>query len=974
VVFDKLANRWLISQFTTGAVGGTYFQCVAISTTADATGTYARYAFALPGGIFGDYPHFGVWTDAYYMMAHGFSSSGGTGSYVAGVFAAMDRAKLLAGDPTATWQVILDSEEGGHLPADLDGVTPPPTGAPGVFLSLHSNGMWFYRMKVDFAVPANTTRTLQGIAPVAPSTGACTFAATPGTCIPQPGSTRLLDSLGDRLMFRAAYRNFLDHESIVVSHSVDPSILGVVSGVRWYDFRLSGSPDATCTTFPCTWQQGTIGDIESGRSRWNPSIAMDGAENILVAYSTTGKVANTENHTIRYTGRAKNDPRNTMTVPEAIIATGIRNNTGSSRWGDYSSLSVDPFDDCTLWSVNQYYPATTAWSTRVASAVFPTGSGPGECQPTTCPTRPAAAPGVVGASVPGDNQIQVTWSPLVPTPGAYAIQRAGGACGSEGTYQALAVVPGDQTSYTDTTVQGGLNYSYRVVAASDAAGRCQGFVASACMGATATGTCNLKPAFAGALTATSRDTATCGVQLSWAPATSACPLTPTMRYNIFRGTAPDFTPSPANRIATCVPGPTSYIDGSVQASGVTYYYLVRAEDDSTINGGECGGGNEESNGIVVAGTAYGPGTQASPGTWADGGGDGTAFLRLNTRLTGETNDLAWRFIKTTTDPGANHTPGGAFAYRNAGPTPADVYTADTCSTLETPPLTVGATSVNLKFWEKHQIEYHWDGVVVEFNVNDSGWLGVAAPSNLPAEGCDPADVVTGWESFSCTGAPPANACGYETLDFGYNGPLATGTSCANWATSTTPTTYGHRCHAITGLSPSDTIKFRWRFTSDPGAEYSGFWLDDIAVTNVLLPNACVIDQCAGQPNGQGCSDGNACTTGEVCGGGVCGGGLPIVPTPLNDTIGFATDSTTLSWSDPPGNYNVYRGSFANGAAWSYNQTCLDPHTAASSTVDPAVPPLGSMFFYLVSRDTPCGESGLGSNSAGVPRPNPSPCP
>ena len=258
VLYDKVANRWLISQFTSAASGGVYYQCVAISTTANAAGTYARYAFAVPdsdnsgGGDFGDYPHYGVWTDAYYVMAHNFTTSASGGSFLGGLFGAMDRTKMLAGDPTATWQVIVDPLEGGHMPADLDGFTPPPGGAPGIFTSLHSDGMHLYRMKVDFTTPANTAKTLQAIMPIAPASAACGG----GTCIPQPQSAFTIASLGDRLMFRLAYRNFIDHESLVVSHSVDPGVTGVVSGVRWYDFRISGQPDAVCASYPCTYQQG----------------------------------------------------------------------------------------------------------------------------------------------------------------------------------------------------------------------------------------------------------------------------------------------------------------------------------------------------------------------------------------------------------------------------------------------------------------------------------------------------------------------------------------------------------------------------------------------------------------------------------------------------------------------------------------------------------------------------------------------
>src|SRR6185503_6206723 len=139
--------------------------------------------------------------------------------------------------------------------------------------------------------------------PIAPFSAACGG----GSCIPQPGTTTTVGSLADRLMFRAAYRNYVDHESLTVTHSVDPSVAGVVSGVRWYDFRLSGTPDATCPAYPCVYQQGTVADVTNGRSRWMSSIAMDPGETILVGYSTTGKVAGPENHSTRYTGRAKAD-------------------------------------------------------------------------------------------------------------------------------------------------------------------------------------------------------------------------------------------------------------------------------------------------------------------------------------------------------------------------------------------------------------------------------------------------------------------------------------------------------------------------------------------------------------------------------------------------------------------------------------------------------------------------------------------
>jgi hypothetical protein len=844
VLYDKLANRWLISQFTSGAdAGGNFYQCVAISKTPDATKEYYRYAFAVPdgngknGGDFGDYPHYGVWPDAYYVMAHSFDNDPDGFAFVAAEFSAMDRTKMLAGDPTATWQVILDPSEGGHMPADLDGFAPPPAGAPGIFTSVHPDGMYLYRMKVDFTTPANTVKTLQAKMPIAPASAACGG----GDCIPQPNNPTTLDSLADRLMFRLAYRNFVDHESLVVTHSVDPGIPGVVSGVRWYEFRISGEPDAVCSTYPCTYQQGTIADEPNGRSRWMGSMSQDGAGNILVGYSATGTVEATDAHSIRYTGRANNHPLGTMTVPEAIIVTGNRNETADNtlgtlpgRWGDYSSMSIDPADDCTFWYATEYYkqPGATnfEWSTRIASASFSAT----QCQPSTCTNRPTSAPNISTASAIAPNQIQVTWAAITPAAGSYAVERAIGAVGSEGLYQPVGFVPGTSTSFIDTAVQGGVTYSYRVIAATDSSGRCQALVHSGSASATATGNCNLKPFFGGATSTTSLDNPTCGITVNWTPATSGCPFRQ-IKYNIYRGTVPDFVPGPNNRIASCVPGPSSYTDTNALTNGVTYYYVVRAEDNTTGNGGACGG-NEEGNTNVISGTAYGSGTFSTPITWTDGGGDVTSFLRLNV----DSPDAAWRFVRTAEDPGANHTPGGDYAYRNAGPGPDALYGDLQCSIAETPVLTVGATNVNLTYWERHQLEKNWDGIAIEYSLNGGAWTDLPAPSNSSASGCMSSDVTGDYATLECTeptAGDPINACKLPATKPVITGPASAGVDCTTYMTGGL-TNYARRCHRLNGLTPGDKIQFRWKFTSDPGAAFRGFYLDDIAVTNIGVPNSC----------------------------------------------------------------------------------------------------------------------------------------
>src|SRR6266446_8267615 len=168
MLYDKLADRWLISQF---AVAGSVpnHECIAISQTRDATGAYYRYDFSLLpfGSNFYDYPKIGSWPDAYYMAMNVFNSSGT--AYLGTEPFAFDRNKMLCGQ-TAT--VISPgvvgtpaSNEDPLMPADIDGTVLPPPGAPNSFLEFpditgnnaNTYRLWHYH--VDFSVPTNSTFT-----------------------------------------------------------------------------------------------------------------------------------------------------------------------------------------------------------------------------------------------------------------------------------------------------------------------------------------------------------------------------------------------------------------------------------------------------------------------------------------------------------------------------------------------------------------------------------------------------------------------------------------------------------------------------------------------------------------------------------------------------------------------------------------------------------------------------------------------
>ena len=386
VVYDQLANRWVLSQFVAQPTDTEqYAECFAVSTTSSATGSYYLYEFDF-GRTFHDYPKLGVWPDAYYMSSNEFPDGSQT-SAGAGAFA-FERAKMLAGQPA---RVVYFDESAynpaggqyiGQLPTDLDGSTLPPAGSPNLFAEIDdastipptdgSDGfvLRLWKFHVDWANPSNSTFGDNGQPsyklPVAPYVRLqCTYGY--GDCAPQKGGPQQLDILGDRLMFRMNYRNFGSYASVLLNHTVKADAR---SGIRWYELRIPKGGD------PSIYQQGTYAptdDLTNPIWRWMGSIAQDKKGDIAAGYSASGP----NNYpSVRYTGRAAGDPLGQMTQAEQVAYTGTGPQTeAEGRWGDYSDLTIDPSDNCTFWYTQEYLGTDTVvigtWRTRVVSFKFP---------------------------------------------------------------------------------------------------------------------------------------------------------------------------------------------------------------------------------------------------------------------------------------------------------------------------------------------------------------------------------------------------------------------------------------------------------------------------------------------------------------------------------------------------------------------------------------------------------------------------
>jgi hypothetical protein len=357
VTYDKAAGRWVISMVAFNDSFTDNDICVAVSTSSDATGTFNLYSFSFTN--LPDYPKLGVWPDAYYVNANRFVSPT---IFVGALTCALDRAAMLAGSAATRICFPRPTSDFSLLPADLDGATPPPAGSPNYQLELAtSTTLKLYKFHVDFAVPANSTFTGPTVIPVAPYTEACPVT---GTCIPQPSPGERLDSLGDRLMHRLAYRNFGTHEALVANHSIKAIGTGnAASMVRWYEIRSPGSS-------PFVFQRGAVGGGTSGVARWMGSIAMDKTGDIALGYSKSGRKVNPS---IEYVGRIPTDVKGKMESPKLIVAGAGVQTASDHRWGDYSSMAIDPSDDCTFWYAQEYYKTTGAfnWVTRLASFKFP---------------------------------------------------------------------------------------------------------------------------------------------------------------------------------------------------------------------------------------------------------------------------------------------------------------------------------------------------------------------------------------------------------------------------------------------------------------------------------------------------------------------------------------------------------------------------------------------------------------------------
>jgi hypothetical protein len=506
-------------------------------------------------------------------------------------------------------------------------------------------------------------------------------------------------------------------------------------------------------------------------------------------------------------------------------------------------------------------PAAGRWVVRVVGVDVPWGPQPfalvvrGALSDCPAPSSPAAPT----LTTPADHQVQVSWA-SVPGAAAYNVYRSDGSCPGGPWIQLASGVTG--TSFIDPTVSGGVPYAYHVASASDVQAHCES-PPSSCQSVVPTGDCFLSPDFLGLSSATSDGLSTCSISLDWDAAVPRCGSQ--VRYNVFRDTTPGFTPSGANLVASCLTG-DGYTDKDNLVYDTDYYYVVRAEDLTSGHGGSCGGGNEEQN---LAEVRERPGGPPAFGNWSDDAGDtGPAAFEPQS---------SWLHVQ-------NGGVGDSQAYRATS-------SAGLCADLVSPPLTLDgpASAPTLSFTTWYDLDYD-DGTVFAMQ----GSLGQVEISVGP-------DYTT-WDRVELNG------------DY----PTATNLTLNECQTTQIPRNYfANRLLSYTSFSASlvnwagNDVKIRFHLSGDlwwPGGEW---WIDDVQVTQALVPGPCTTESGDGAP--------------PPIPDGASVPGQPLLVSRNGTSVDLSWDATSC----PPAEVNVYSGALGDYTTFTDGSCGLPPTGSAT---------------------------------------------
>jgi hypothetical protein len=803
VLYDSLADRWVVSQFdVTRVTAGSTHQHVAVSKTSDPTGAYYAYDFLMTANRPADYPHLGVWPDGYYMSTNDFSLPVFSNPFQGAGLYAFERNKMLIGDPTA--KIIrfnTDNTHGGLLPSNLQGFTPPPVGTPNLFGEFDADEFGaafdlvrFFSFHADFVTPASSTLT-QGPDIATLAFDARQPAGRANVAQPAPGEG--LDSIADRLMHAQNFRVLPGGvQSIVLNFTVNVSGVTPTSaatyqtGVRWMELRRNAGTGVVTINQQATYAPGS--GNPTGRDLWMAGVAQDGEGNIGLAASATNSTATPTvlNPTAIYTGRLPGDPANTLPQGEvdalSAVTKGVQTAT-ANRWGDYSSLFIDPADECTFWGAFEYVDSPTAsfdWNTRIFSfkvnptcVTAPRGTINGTI--TNCGNGQPLLNAVVTSPEGFFRQTNASGQfSMIVTPGTYTVTVSGPPGLGFGNCTQTVTVAANGTATVNCCLAGGTP----IIVSAGAT-----LVAESCTPANGVLDPNetVTVSFCVQNTGASNTTNLVGTLQATGGVTS--PSGP-QNYGVVVAGGPavcrNFTFTVTGTCGGTVTASIQFQDGATNLGTVTYTFTLGVQ------------------GIAFMENFDGVTAPALPAGWVsaftNGDGDCTVGGPLCT--------LGSNWV--TQASGADTAPNAAFHND-----PSCV----TNNTLDTPSINITSASSVLTFRNNYNLENTFDGGVLEISINGGAFT----------------DIVTAGGSF---------------VGGGYNGTISTtflSPIAGRQAWTGNSAGYITTTANLPASANGQPVKLRFRFASDCSVSATGWNIDTIKISSgFVCSTACGTTPCA----------------------------------------------------------------------------------------------------------------------------------
>jgi hypothetical protein len=354
IAFDPYAQRWFASMIDLDLSAPRQTNnrfLIAVSASADPTGGWHGFAFTADpvNGDFADFPTLGVDAEGVYLAGDMFTPK--LGLHIGSALVSIPKSDLLLPSPTIANRTsfgILVFNARGHIlqPAmttggAASGESVLAAGNLGLDSLSHTS---LVLSAVENAASTAAQLSSFDYLPVPD------YEAAPAPV--QPGGSTNLDGGDGRLS--ACVRRVGDW--VYAVHSVQVSSR---AGLRWYRFDVNT---------PANFQSGTIADAT--QDLFYPSIAANELGTAVIAcngssassfVSCYAAVGQTVNGLLQF--------GNLALLKGGVASYRVTDSTGISRWGDYSTTTVDPTDPNRFWTIQLYPASATAWATQITEII-----------------------------------------------------------------------------------------------------------------------------------------------------------------------------------------------------------------------------------------------------------------------------------------------------------------------------------------------------------------------------------------------------------------------------------------------------------------------------------------------------------------------------------------------------------------------------------------------------------------------------